>query len=405
MAIAEGKAFAQIKGSYIKIKVKEIPAKLKVGEHVTVSLKKVTKEKISSVFLKKLPESQCISEEQKRVQVLYNAIEKEARSSLPKIKAFISECQGKTSTSNKQTDFDPSLIDQKNFLGRDEQIAQQIADLEELDENDQVEGSGDNEEMEAAGESDEDEIKRLTNIKYDSDEEMEEEGEQEQSDDDDQADADVEDSDENEGENDKIGSIHDDESMEDEDEGDIEEESQSEEETNQKLVGKKRTLKDRLKEEMVIRAKEKEMRSGKDQPKDIDDFERLLVSNQDQSYLWIQYIAFMLDNIGIDAGRKVAERAVKNISISNEEDKLNIWTAFMNLESNFGTQVTLEKVTKRALDVNDRKRVYVNLINIYKSSQNFEYIEPIFKQLVKKYSNSIDLWGNYLEFMFEMRSK
>lgn len=63
MAIAEGKAFAQIKGSYIKIKVKEIPSKLKVGDHVTVSLKKVTKEKISSVFLKKLPDSECLSEE------------------------------------------------------------------------------------------------------------------------------------------------------------------------------------------------------------------------------------------------------------------------------------------------------------------------------------------------------
>jgi ribosomal protein S1 len=67
MAIAEGKAFAQIKGTYIKIKVKQITADLKIGDHVTVSLKKVTKEKISSIFLKKLPASECLSEEQKRI--------------------------------------------------------------------------------------------------------------------------------------------------------------------------------------------------------------------------------------------------------------------------------------------------------------------------------------------------
>jgi len=29
------------------------------------------------------------------------------------------------------------------------------------------------------------------------------------------------------------------------------------------------------------------MRSETDKPQDIDDFERLLVGNQDQSYLWI----------------------------------------------------------------------------------------------------------------------
>ena len=200
--------------------------------------------------------------------------------------------------------------------------------------------------------SDAEEVKRLMNIKYSSDEEMSEDGEGEMDEEEGEAEDDEE-----------VESIHDDESMEEE-----EDDSSDSEEGESKLVGKKRTLKDRLKEEMQIRAKEKQMRSDSAQPKDIDDFERLLVANQDQSYLWIQYIAFMLDNIGVEAARKVAERAVSSVSISNEEDKLNIWTAFMNLESNFGSQASLEKVTKRALDVNDRRKVYQTLIDIYKQS-------------------------------------
>jgi rRNA biogenesis protein RRP5 len=48
-------------------------------------------------------------------------------------------------------------------------------------------------------------------------------------------------------------------------------------------------------------------------------------------------MAFMLDKLGMDAARRVVERAVKSVSISNEEDKFNIWVAFMNLENNFGT--------------------------------------------------------------------
>jgi len=70
----------------------------------------------------------------------------------------------------------------------------------------------------------------------------------------------------------------------------------------------------------------------------VDDFERLLVTNLNQSYAWIQYIAFMLDKLNIEAARRVAERAIKSVSISNEEDKFNLWVAYMNLENNFGTQ-------------------------------------------------------------------
>ena len=53
-------------------------------------------------------------------------------------------------------------------------------------------------------------------------------------------------------------------------------------------------------------------------------------------------MAFIIDRLGIESARKIAERAVKSVSISNEEDKYNIWVAYMNLENNFGSQQTLE---------------------------------------------------------------
>lgn len=78
-----------------------------------------------------------------------------------------------------------------------------------------------------------------------------------------------------------------------------------------------------------------------------------MVADQDQSYLWIQYIAFMLDKLDANAARRVAERAVAAVSITAEADKLNLWIAFMNLEAQFGTQQQLQDVVKRALEVND----------------------------------------------------
>ena len=57
-------------------------------------------------------------------------------------------------------------------------------------------------------------------------------------------------------------------------------------------------------------------------------------------------MAMILDKLDIDAARRIAQRAVKSVSMSNDADKLNIWIAFMNMESQFGTQESLEGVVK-----------------------------------------------------------
>lgn len=48
-------------------------------------------------------------------------------------------------------------------------------------------------------------------------------------------------------------------------------------------------------------------------------------------------MAFMLDKLDANAARKIAERAVKNVSITAEDDKFNLWIAYMNLENKFGS--------------------------------------------------------------------
>lgn len=67
-----------------------------------------------------------------------------------------------------------------------------------------------------------------------------------------------------------------------EDDGDAEEDenledSSADEDEEMPKIGKKRTLKDRMKEEEDIRKKEKRLRSDTAEPKGIDDFERMLV--------------------------------------------------------------------------------------------------------------------------------
>ncbi len=115
-------------------------------------------------------------------------------------------------------------------------------------------------------------------------------------------------------------------------------------------------------------------------------------------------MAFILDNLGMEAARRIAERAVKSVSITSEEDKFNIWVAYMNLENNFGNKETMQSVVKRALEVNDRQQIYLQLINMYQNSQKYHYIEDIYKQLSKKYNTSLQIWTGFIEFLFQVRS-
>lgn len=52
-----------------------------------------------------------------------------------------------------------------------------------------------------------------------------------------------------------------------------------------------------------------------------------------------------------------------------------------------------------ALEVNDRKKVYLQLVSIYKQSGKTDFIEEIYKKLCKKYHTEVEIWAGYIEFL------
>jgi len=67
------------------------------------------------------------------------------------------------------------------------------------------------------------------------------------------------------------------------------------------------------------------------------------LKNPNSSYIWIQYIAFKFEKEGIEKARQLMERALRHITFRSEDEKLNLWTAYLNLEYNFGKEDTLLK--------------------------------------------------------------
>ena len=122
----------------------------------------------------------------------------------------------------------------------------------------------------------------------------------------------------------------------------------------------------------MIAQKEKELIDSSQVPQTAEDYERLLISSPNSSFLWIKYMAYQLGLTEIEKARAIADRALKTISFREEQEKMNIWVALMNLENTYGTQESLMKVFESALQQNEQKKIYIHLVNIYEKSQKNE---------------------------------
>lgn len=107
-------------------------------------------------------------------------------------------------------------------------------------------------------------------------------------------------------------------------------------------------------------------------PESNADFERLLLGSPNSSYLWIQYMSFQLQLSEIDKAREIAKRALKTISFREEQEKLNVWIALLNLENAYGTEESLETTFRDAARHNDSKTIHLRLAAIFDQSEKLE---------------------------------
>ena len=107
-------------------------------------------------------------------------------------------------------------------------------------------------------------------------------------------------------------------------------------------------------------------------PQSIADFERLLLGQPNSSVLWLSYMAFQLELSEVDKAREVAERALKTINMREQEEKINVWVALLNLENTYGNEESLEDVFKRACQYNESQEMHERLLSIYIQSGSNE---------------------------------
>lgn len=177
-----------------------------------------------------------------------------------------------------------------------------------------------------------------------------------------------------------------------------EESSSSEDEdisTEPKQKKKKLTAAERQEQE---RQKEREIRqreealASNDFPNSVDQFDRLVLANPNSSLIWLQYMAYHLQATEIEKARSTAKRALTIISFREEDEKFNVWQAWLNLEFRFGSPESLNKVLQEAVQVNEPKKIYLHMLTIYRDAGKHDELERIIKIVTAKFKTDPQIW-------------
>ncbi|XP_063583797.1 protein RRP5 homolog isoform X7 [Pongo abelii] len=179
---------------------------------------------------------------------------------------------------------------------------------------------------------------------------------------------------------------------------DSEEDEKPHQATQKKKSKKERELEKQKAEKELSRIEEALMDPGR-QPESADDFDRLVLSSPNSSILWLQYMAFHLQAMEIEKARAVAERALKTISFREEQEKLNVWVALLNLENMYGSQESLTKVFERAVQYNEPLKVFLHLADIYAKSEKFQEAGELYNRMLKRFRQEKAVWIKYGAFL------
>ncbi|GMH18742.1 hypothetical protein Nepgr_020583 [Nepenthes gracilis] len=166
----------------------------------------------------------------------------------------------------------------------------------------------------------------------------------------------------------------------------------------------KRRAKRKAKEEkeQEIRAAEERLLDG-DAPRSVDEYEKLVRSSPNNSFVWMKYMSFMLHVGDVEGARSIAERALGTINIRYEAEKLNIWVAYLNLENEYGNppEEAVMSIFQRALQYCDPLKVHLQLLGLYERTEQHKLADDHLEKMVKKFRHSTEVWLRQIQWLLK----
>ncbi|CAG9531341.1 unnamed protein product [Cercopithifilaria johnstoni] len=139
-------------------------------------------------------------------------------------------------------------------------------------------------------------------------------------------------------------------------------------------------------------------------PDNTNDFDRLVAGTPNSSILWIRYITFFLERNNVEEARAIAERALSVINFREEDEIFNVWTAYLNLEGNFGTSESLKAVFDNAIKNTDALKMYKQMVKIYQNLGKKQETDDLLDEMLKRFRHDdLDVWFIYGQHLLETK--
>ena len=144
--------------------------------------------------------------------------------------------------------------------------------------------------------------------------------------------------------------------------------------------------------ERSIREAEKRRLEGATAPTSSSEYEQLVMSSPNSSFVWIKYMAFLISLGEVDTARAVAERAIQTINYREEAEKFNVWVAWLNAENAYGTEESTLQLMHRAMTHTDARKMYLAAVDIFDRTDKPTLVEQCLKAMCRKFSQAMDVW-------------
>ncbi|KAG5479991.1 hypothetical protein LSCM1_06410 [Leishmania martiniquensis] len=128
-------------------------------------------------------------------------------------------------------------------------------------------------------------------------------------------------------------------------------------------------------------------------PTSPDEFQRLLIANPNNSYIWTQYMAYHVGLQEYEAARQVAEKALSTIGVREQQELLNVWVAYLNVENLYGTEESLSAVFRRAQQRQlNQLALFERLADIYAASRKPNQLLALCRAMTGKFRTERRTW-------------
>uniref|UniRef100_A0A1A9WLS2 S1 motif domain-containing protein n=1 Tax=Glossina brevipalpis TaxID=37001 RepID=A0A1A9WLS2_9MUSC len=153
-------------------------------------------------------------------------------------------------------------------------------------------------------------------------------------------------------------------------------------------------------EEARLRSIEEKYADPNRIPETIDQFDRLVLTEPDNSKHWINYMVFHMQSFEIEKSRAVARRALKTITFRNPDEQINIWVALLNLELRYGSKESFDDTFKEALTYNEPIKIYLRVLDILIDMQKQEELTDLISIVTKKFKSIPEAWRSAANALF-----